>query len=42
LQQHVETCVAEGFRTGDADARAVQAEGLVDVFRCYGGMGRSS
>jgi DNA-binding FrmR family transcriptional regulator len=42
LQQHVETCVAEGFRTDDVNARAVQAEGLVEVFRRYGGMGRSS
>ena len=41
LQQHVETCVAESFRTGDADARAEQAEDLVEVFRRYGGMGRS-
>ena len=41
LQQHVETCVAEAVRTGDADARAEQAEDLVDVFRRYGGMGRA-
>ncbi len=41
LQQHVETCVAEAFRTGDADVRAEQAEDLVEVFRRYGGMGRS-
>ena len=41
LQQHVETCAAEAVRTGDADARAEQAEDLVDVFRRYGGMGRA-
>ena len=41
LRQHVETCVSEAFRAGSADARAEQAEELVEVFRRYGGMGRS-
>ncbi len=41
LRQHVETCVAEAFRTGDEDTRAEQAEDLVEVFHRYGGMGRS-
>ena len=39
LQRHVETCVADAFAHGDADARQDKIDELVQVFARYSGRG---
>lgn len=39
LQRHVETCVADAFATGDAEARQEKIDELMDVFSRYTGRG---
>ncbi|MEL6345074.1 MAG: metal-sensitive transcriptional regulator [Myxococcota bacterium] len=42
LRQHIETCVADAFQSGDADASAQKVEELMDVFARYGGIGKGA
>jgi DNA-binding FrmR family transcriptional regulator len=39
LQRHVETCVADAFATGGAEARQEKIDELMDVFARYAGRG---
>ena len=40
LGEHIRTCVADAFATGDDDDREEKVDELMDVFARYGGLGR--
>ena len=40
LGQHIRTCVADAFASGDEVSRDEKVDELMDVFSRYGGLGR--